>query len=87
MKFKELLEVGKFEEYHLGVKSFTKEEIEKDYRHFLEQNVTSIVPRAYTVRKFIDKKLYTIVLVDAFVYLDTLNSGEVGGSLSESYSK
>lgn len=76
MKFKELLEVGKFEEYHLGIKSFTKEEIETNHRYFLEQNVTSIVPRAYTVRKFINKKVYTLVLVDAFIYLACLNNEE-----------
>lgn len=73
MKLKELLVVGKFEEYNLGFGSFTKEEIEKDHKIFLDKEVSSIVPRAYTVRKFINKKLYTTVMVDAFVYLDCLN--------------
>jgi len=74
MKLKDLLEVGKFEEYNLGFGSFTKEEIEKDHEAFLDKEVTSIVPRAYTVRKFLNKKMYTIALVDAFVYLDCLNN-------------
>lgn len=73
MKLKELLAVGKFEEYNLGFGSFTKEEIEKDHKTFLDKEVTSILPRVYTVRKFINKKMYTTILVDAFVYIEGLN--------------
>lgn len=73
MKLKELLDIGKFEEYNLGFGSFKKEEIEKDHKTFLDKEVTSIVPRPYTVRKFLNKKMYTTILVDAFVYIKDLN--------------
>ena len=76
MKLKELLTVSKFEEYNLGFGSFTKEEIEKDHKEFLDKEVTLIVPRAYPAKKFINKKVYTLVLIDAFIYLDCLNNGE-----------
>ncbi|CEQ26581.1 Uncharacterised protein [[Clostridium] sordellii] len=76
MKLKELLAVSKFEEYNLGFGSFTKEEIEMDHKTFLDKEVTSIVPRPYTVRKFLNKKMYTTVLVDALVYLNGLNNIE-----------
>ena len=73
MKFRELLEVSKFDKYNLEMGTFTKKEIEESYSNFLDMEVKEVKPVAHSIRKFLGKKVYSVIVVVGNIYFKELD--------------